>query len=196
MNFTQKAAAVASALVLTGGLVACSQEDEDKNASATATSTVEQTATEGSTAAETSSESVTSVTTSTKTEAAEGETVEVATADGQTTLVPQGVKGAMDEYGADWGMPASIEQTDNGWIVSYDDEHYVAWNESTGGAPTWGQISKEWLGNLRSDNTLGFPTAPEQALAEGNGWTQEFEHGTITWAEGEDGTFGPTVEVM
>ncbi|MDY5784714.1 MAG: hypothetical protein SPK16_01200, partial [Corynebacterium sp.] len=58
-----------------------------------------------------------------------------------------------------------------------------------------GQISTQWLGELNAANNIGFPVAPEQELADGTGWIQEFENGTISWSQGENGIYGPTVEV-
>ncbi|WP_288831989.1 LGFP repeat-containing protein [uncultured Corynebacterium sp.] len=193
MNLNKKLAGAAAALALATGLVACSSDEGSSSSSST--STVEDTATETSVSTTTSAKESDTAATSTETSAkeGEGETVEVTTADGATTLVPQGVSDAMEEYGADWGEPVSVEETANGWIVAYDAEHYVTWNENTGGAPTWGEISNNWLTNVRADSSLGFPTAPEEELADGSGWTQEFEHGTIEWVRGADGIFTANV---
>ena len=84
----------------------------------------------------------------------------------------------------EWGEPMAVEETDGGWIVTYDNEHYVTWNENTGGAPTWGQIANEWLTDVRLDQKLGFPVAPETENDDQSGWTQEFENGTIEWTRG------------
>ena len=160
------------------GLVACSNDDD---AEPTSTEVVSETATETDTATETSSakESTTSA-------AADAEaTEEITTADGATAMVPAGVVAAMDEYAApEWGEPMAVEETDGGWIVTYDNEHYVTWNENTGGAPTWGQIANEWLTDVRLDQKLGFPVAPETKNEDQSGWTQEFENGTIEWTRG------------
>ena len=189
MTLTTKITASVAALALAGGLAACSDDSDSGSSTASSTSTVKETATETSTASESASSSAAASGTADRT----NKTVEVKTADGATTLVPQGVKDAMDKYGKDWGEPASVEETPNGWIVEYDSEHYVTWNENTGGAPTWGEISNNWLTNVRADSSLGFPTAPEEKRADGNGWTQQFEHGSIDWTHGEDGVFGATV---
>ncbi len=184
-----KIVASAAALVLATGLAACSSDDSKSDSTSESTSTVKETATETQTATESSATGSAASGTADRT----NKTVEVKTADGATTLVPQGVKDAMDKYGKDWGEPASVEETPNGWIVSYDAEHYVTWNQNTGGAPTWGEISNNWLTNVRADSSLGFPTAPEEKRADGNGWTQQFEHGSIDWTHGPDGVFGATV---
>ena len=177
--FSRKIIASAAALTIGAtGLVACSNDDD---AEPTSTEVVSETATETDTATET-----TSAEESTTSAAADAEaTEEITTADGATAMVPAGVVAAMDEYAApEWGEPMAVEETDGGWIVTYDNEHYVTWNENTGGAPTWGQIANEWLTDVRLDQKLGFPVAPETKNEDQSGWTQEFENGTIEWTRG------------
>ena len=177
--FSRKIVASAAALTIGAtGLVACSNDDD---AEPTSTEVVSETATETDTATET-----TSAEESTTSAAADAEaTEEITTADGATAMVPAGVVAAMDEYAMpEWGEPMAVEETDGGWIVTYDNEHYVTWNENTGGAPTWGQIANEWLTDVRLDQKLGFPVAPETENDDQSGWTQEFENGTIEWTRG------------
>lgn len=178
--FSRKIIASAAALTIGAtGLVACSNDDD---AEPTSTEVVSETATETDTATETTSAEES--TTSAAADDAEA-TEEITTADGATAMVPAGVVAAMDEYAApEWGEPMAVEETDGGWIVTYDNEHYVTWNENTGGAPTWGQIANEWLTDVRLDKKLGFPVAPETENEDQSGWTQEFENGTIEWTRG------------
>lgn len=178
--FSRKIIASAAALTIGAtGLVACSNDDD---AEPTSTEVVSETATETDTATETTSAEES--TTSAAADDAEA-TEEITTADGATAMVPAGVVAAMDEYAMpEWGEPMAVEETDGGWIVTYDNEHYVTWNENTGGAPTWGQIANEWLTDVRLDQKLGFPVAPETENADQSGWTQEFENGTIEWTRG------------
>ena len=178
--FSRKIIASAAALTIGAtGLVACSNDDD---AEPTSTEVVSETATETDTATETTSAEES--TTSAAADDAEA-TEEITTADGATAMVPAGVVAAMDEYAApEWGEPMAVEETDGGWIVTYDNEHYVTWNENTGGAPTWGQIANEWLTDVRLDQKLGFPVAPETENEDQSGWTQEFENGTIEWTRG------------
>lgn len=178
--FSRKIIASAAALTIGAtGLVACSNDDD---AEPTSTEVVSETATETDTATETTSAEES--TTSAAADDAEA-TEEITTADGATAMVPAGVVAAMDEYAMpEWGEPMAVEETDGGWIVTYDNEHYVTWNENTGGAPTWGQIANEWLTDVRLDQKLGFPVAPETENEDQSGWTQEFENGTIEWTRG------------
>lgn len=178
--FSRKIIASAAALTIGAtGLVACSNDDD---AEPTSTEVVSETATETDTATETTSAEES--TTSADADDAEA-TEEITTADGATAMVPAGVVAAMDEYAMpEWGEPMAVEETDGGWIVTYDNEHYVTWNENTGGAPTWGQIANEWLTDVRLDQKLGFPVAPETENEDQSGWTQEFENGTIEWTRG------------
>lgn len=179
--FSRKIVASAAALTLGAtGLVACSNDGEGEP---TSTEIVTETATETEVATETAGEAADNTNA-----AAAGDaeaTEEITTADGATAMVPAGVKAAMDEYAQpEWGEPMAVEETDGGWIVTYDNEHYITWNENTGGAPTWGQIANEWITDVRLDQKLGFPVAPETENADQSGWTQEFENGTIEWTRG------------
>ena len=179
--FSRKIVASAAALTLGAtGLVACSNDGEGEP---TSTEIVSETATETEVATETAGEAADNTDA-----AAAGDaeaTEEITTADGATAMVPAGVKAAMDEYAQpEWGEPMAVEETDGGWIVTYDNEHYITWNENTGGAPTWGQIANEWITDVRLDQKLGFPVAPETENADQSGWTQEFENGTIEWTRG------------
>ena len=181
--FSRKIIASAAALTIGAtGLVACSNDDD---AEPTSTEVVSETATETDTATETTSAEE-STTSAAADDADDAEaTEEITTADGATAMVPAGVVAAMDEYAMpEWGEPMAVEETDGGWIVTYDNEHYVTWNENTGGAPTWGQIANEWLTDVRLDQKLGFPVAPETENEDQSGWTQEFENGTIEWTRG------------
>ena len=183
--FSRKIVASAAALTLGAtGLVACSNDGEGEP---TSTEVVSETATETEVATETAGADASEASDATDTAAAgDAEaTEEITTADGATAMVPAGVKAAMDEYAQpEWGEPMAVEETDGGWIVTYDNEHYITWNENTGGAPTWGQIANEWITDVRLDQKLGFPVAPETENADQSGWTQEFENGTIEWTRG------------
>ena len=179
--FSRKIVASAAALTLGAtGLVACSNDGEGEP---TSTEIVSETATETEVATETAGEAADNTDA-----AAAGDaeaTEEITTADGATAMVPAGVKAAMDEYAQpEWGEPMAVEETDGGWIVTYDNEHYITWNENTGGAPTWGQIANEWITDVHLDQKMGFPLAPETENADKSGWTQEFENGTIEWTRG------------
>jgi len=180
--FSRKIVASAAALTLGAtGLVACSDDGEGEP---TSTEVVSETATETEVATETAGEGDADATDGAAAGDAEA-TEEITTADGATAMVPAGVKAAMDQYAQpEWGEPMAVEETDGGWIVTYDNEHYITWNENTGGAPTWGQIANEWITDVRLDQKMGFPLAPETENADQSGWTQEFENGTIEWTRG------------
>ncbi|SDL62435.1 LGFP repeat-containing protein [Corynebacterium mycetoides] len=185
MTINRKLTATLAAAALATGLTACSTEGGS----------------EETTVAETATETNTETNTETTTEAPEGTettagTVPVTTADGAQAMVPAGVKEAMDTHAQpEWGEPLSVEETEGGWIVAYDDGHYVTWNENTGGAPTWGEIANNWLTTVEPEQGLGFPVAAETQLPDQSGWVQEFEHGTIEWTRGEDGLFQANVNV-
>lgn len=190
--FSRKIAASAAAVALAAtGLVACSNDDD----TAAETEVVETTATETNVETETAAEDTETASaeaSATDSTGAAGEgaeaTEEITTADGGTAMVPAGVVAAMGKFAEpSWGEPMKVEQVDEGWIVTYDQEHYVTWNENTGGAPTWGQIANEWMTDVNVDKKLGFPLAPEAANPDESGWTQEFERGSINWTRAGEG---------
>ena len=198
---SRKIVASAAALTLGAtGLVACSNDGEGEP---TSTEVVSETATETEVATETDGEGDAGKSGEAAAGDAEGgadksgeagagaaagdaeATEEITTADGATAMVPAGVKATMDQYAQpEWGEPMAVEETDGGWIVTYDNEHYITWNENTGGAPTWGQIANEWITDVGLDQKMGFPVAPETENADKSGWIQEFENGTIEWTRG------------
>ena len=211
----RKIVASAAALALAGGLVACSNDDAATTATdvtstnvatetqASATETLSSTATEtetetASSSAETETETATSTNTETVVDtAAAGATEEIILADGSAALVPAGVIETMNEYVAsNWGEPTAVEEIDGGWVVTYDNEHYITWKESTGGSPIWGEIANTWLNDVRGARTVGFPLMPETPNTDGSGWNQEFENGTIDWSRdgAADAPFKATID--
>lgn len=211
----RKIVASAAALALAGGLVACSNDDDATDVAGTATSTNVATETEASatetlsstatktatsTSANESTETETATSTNTETvvdTAAAGATEEITLADGSVALVPAGVTETMNEYVAsNWGEPTAVEEIDGGWVVTYDNEHYITWKESTGGSPIWGEIANTWLNDVRGARTVGFPLMPETPNTDGSGWNQEFENGTIDWSRdgAADAPFKATID--
>lgn len=197
----RKIVASIAALGLATGLAACSNEGDT-------TTTVEETATETNVSTETVAEETETVSSDASESAESGAasssaaadgaeaTEELALANGETALVPQGVIDAIDKNGeASWGEPIAAEETDGGWIISYDGEHYVTWNEATGGAPIWGEIANIWINDVDGARELGFPTMPETPNTDETGWNQEFENGTIDWSRdgSADAPFKATV---
>ncbi|MCP1387750.1 hypothetical protein M5J20_06045 [Corynebacterium sp. TA-R-1] len=198
----RKIVASAAAVALATGLVACSNDEQAAVVSETATATNTNTATETvaaetETASSTATETVTSSAKESGAAAAGADaTQELTLADGKTALVPQGVLDTMDEYAEPtWGEPTAVEEIDGGWIVTYDNEHYITWKESTGGSPIWGAIADSWLNDVRGARTVGFPLMPETPNTDGSGWNQEFENGTIDWSRdgSADAPFKATV---
>lgn len=200
----RKMFASVAALSLATGLVACSNEETDADAtsvvSETATATASETVTTPATTeteAGTATETVTSSAASESDSAAPAATEELALADGATALVPQGVVETIDKYAeASWGQPTAAEEIDGGWVVSFDGEHYITWKESTGGAPIWGEIANSWLNDIRGARVVGFPKMPETPNTDQSGWNQEFKNGTIEWTRdgGADAAFRAFVE--
>ena len=124
---------------------------------------------------------------------AEGE-VEVETADGAVAL-PADAASALESFTADWGVPESIETNDLGQVLAtFQDGNLATWSQELGAVPIIGKIGETWLDEGGLENPLGLPTEPEQTAQDGNGWTQQFAHGTLSWLAGEDGEFGADVQ--
>ena len=192
MNYKKVFTSAVAATALAAGLVACSDgEGADSTAttaadgaSGTATVTNIETATEAA-------ETETAAETATDANGAEGstESVSLTTADGEEVKVPTGLVQAIGQYAdSEWGEPMKVTEHDGSWIVDFDNDHHVAWNENTGGAPIWGQIANVWLTNEGVMDKVGFPTAAETPLPHESGWFQEFEHGTIEWTRENNDT--------
>lgn len=194
MNITRALTSTAAAAALAASLVACSS-DGATNATATSEATAADgtaTVTSIATATEAAETETATETATDAAGAADAGSVEFTTADGTTTLVPAGLVQAIGQYAApEWGEALSVEQIDGGWVAAFDNEHYVAWNENTGGAPIWGEIANNWLTQVRAESKVGFPVAAETPLPNESGWTQEFENGTIEWTRSgnDDGSF-------
>lgn len=175
--------AAAAALTLSAGLVACGNDDENKddnNGTETVVESVEATETASETTTVEASEGEQESDTAAAAADENGETVEVETQDGEKVLVPAGLKASMDEIERDnWGTPKSVESNDGKFLVTYDVEKNVAYSEETGGVKIVGGIANEWKNDGGLNNPIGLPTAPEQKNADDNGWTQDFQNGKI-----------------
>ena len=187
MNYKKVFTSAVAATALAAGLVACSDGEGTDSTATTAADAASGTATV--TNIETATEAAETETATGPQGAAATESVELATADGVSTLVPTGLVQAIGQYAeSDWGEPMKVEEHDGGWIVDFDNDHHVAWNENTGGAPIWGEIANVWLNQEGVMDKVGFPTEAETPLPNESGWFQEFERGTIEWTRENNDT--------
>ena len=188
MNYKKVFTSAVAATALAAGMVACSDGEGVDSTATTAAESASGTATV--TNIETATE-VAETETATEADGAEGsaEAVSLSTADGQEVKVPTGLVQAIGQYAeSDWGEPMKVTEHDDSWIVDFDNDHHVAWNENTGGAPIWGQIANVWLTQEGVMDKVGFPTEAETPLPNESGWFQEFEHGTIEWTRQNNDT--------
>lgn len=186
-TFTRRLLAGAAALTLSFGVVACADDGD----SAGETTTTETTAT-------TTDEEATEATTPSVDEEAEdlatGEDVMVETAEG-TVGISAAAAAALADFTADWGTPETIENNDIGQVLAiYPEGNLATFSEETGAVPVGGEIANEWLEGGGLENSIGLPTGPEEAVAEGEGQTQQFTNGTISWVADEDGEFSIDVQ--
>lgn len=174
----RKFGASIAALALATGLAACSDNADDQ-------ATEEVMETETNVEVETSQVELES-----EEAEADEETTEITLQDGSTVLVPTAALEAGDEVGLDnWGDPINAENKGDKWLLEYDAEKNIAYSPETGAQPIVGEIASFWKENGGLDyEEIGMPTAGEVKTDDNDGWTQEFENGTIDWVE-EQGEF-------
>lgn len=149
------------------------------------------------TVSETSSAADSGTTATDSTDAAESPSDEAdSDADGaDDTELTEGLQAAYDEAGGEqgeWGAVTDVESSDgatlatfeNGWAVENSDGDVV---------PLIGKIGETWADDGGLDNDIGLPTAPETGDAM-QGWTQQFENGTVSWMQGDDGHWDADIE--
>ncbi|ODR11265.1 hypothetical protein BHQ15_03360 [Mycolicibacillus koreensis] len=90
-----------------------------------------------------------------------------------------------DEARTALGAPtdAAVTNPDGGIFQQFDDGVIVA--TETGTYVVWGLIRDKWNELGGSQGELGYPTSDETTNAQGQKQTT-FEHGTVTWAEGDE----------
>ncbi|KAA8730844.1 LGFP repeat-containing protein [Corynebacterium tuscaniense] len=177
----RKIAASVTALALAVSLAACSNEgddQEDKNTTATETTSSSESGT-----AEADNDTA-------ENDAADSDTVELTTKDGKKVLVPAKAANATDELGLkDWGEPVTVESREDGTtFIAYDGGNNIVYTPKVGPVAIVGEIARVWKEQGGLDSEIGAPTSTEKALADGTGWAQEFQNGTIEWRE-ENGVF-------
>ncbi|MCK7678082.1 hypothetical protein M0E84_08575 [Corynebacterium sp. CCM 9186] len=91
------------------------------------------------------------------------------------------------------GKLTDLEEKDGRYLAAFNEGHYIAYSKDTGAQRLNGKIAETWMSEGGLESELGMPTAYEVERQDGNGWTQNFEHGDIIWSQ-TDGTWGPTVE--
>lgn len=110
------------------------------------------------------------------------------------TELTEGLQAAYDEAGGEqgeWGAVKSVESRDGATLATF--EHAWAVENSDGDVvPLIGKIGETWVDDGGLDNDIGLPTAPETGDAM-QGWTQDFENGTIAWMQDDQGTWDADV---
>lgn len=201
MNRRIAAGLAAATLSLT--MVACSQAEDAANEATDAAGSVANEATSAVDSAINEVESEVEGTDTEDSDNAEGENAEEATdvaADGETTTlntpagdfeVPAAFATAIEGKVAEWGDVVNVDTTDLGSVAEFSNGDMLAWaKDAAGEVPIVGKIAETWK-NEGGIEALGMPTGPE--TTEGTGWVQEFAEGSISWLQGEDGQYGPTI---
>ncbi|MCL0246112.1 hypothetical protein JIM95_008175 [Corynebacterium sp. CCM 8835] len=121
---------------------------------------------------------------------------EVTDASGKEIAVPTPIVEMYESMGGTaghLGKLTDLKEKHGRYLAAFNKGYYIAYSKETGAQRLNGKIAETWMaeGGLESD--LGMPTAYEVERQDGNGWTQNFQHGDIIWSQ-TDGTWGPTIE--
>ena len=124
----------------------------------------------------------------------DGDTKTVSTANGDQE-VPAALASAIEEKKAEWGDVQSVESSDKGSLATFDGGNLLAMAKDGDEAqPIVGKIAETWKEQGGLDAEVGLPKAAEEKATEGQGWTQQFDNGVISWLQDESGKFTSSVE--
>ena len=121
---------------------------------------------------------------------------DVTDVDGNEIAVPTPIVEMYESMGGTaghLGKLANLEEKDGRYLAAFNQGYYIAYSADTGAQRLNGKIAETWISEGGLDSELGMPTAYEVERQDGNGWTQNFEHGDIIWSQ-TDGAWGPTIE--
>ncbi|HIW95022.1 MAG TPA: hypothetical protein H9867_00825 [Candidatus Corynebacterium gallistercoris] len=192
MKIRRSALAVAAGAGLVLGAAACS-DDSDNNTASSASSAANEAKETASSAVE-GSESAEASESEGSDSDVQGETVDVEDVNGETVAIPADIAAEWERMGADkghLGKVTEVDVADNGTLVTFEDGLF-AHSPETGAVPLKGKIAEKWVEGGALGHELGLPTAPEEGDAV-NGWTQQFQNGTMEWSAGDNGEFTETV---
>lgn len=112
----------------------------------------------------------------------QGETREIDLVDGSSVAVPVPLAEAINTHSADFGTPTDVrEGSDGRYLVSYEENSHLVYSADTDAQPLIGMIARTWMEEGGLDSEIGLPTGREETAPDGEGWTQEFTNGTISW---------------
>ncbi|MCK7675761.1 LGFP repeat-containing protein [Corynebacterium pygosceleis] len=121
---------------------------------------------------------------------------ELTDAEGKEVAVPTPIVEMYESMGGTaghLGKLTDLKEKHGRYLAAFNEGYYIAYSKDTGAQRLNGKIAETWMSEGGLDSELGMPTAYEVERQDGNGWTQNFQHGDITWSE-TDGTWGPTIE--
>lgn len=179
----------AAAVALSMSVVACSEAEDAADSAGDAVSSATDSA--GSALNEATSE-LGAESAADAPDGGSGETTEVESADGSTIEIPTAVAAAAEQAG--FSVPESVENGPNGASLVTYPEGLIVHSADSGAQPLVGKIAETWMGEGGLEAAVGLPTAPEEPTSEGNGWTQEFTGGVISWVADGSGEFTADVQ--
>jgi uncharacterized protein with LGFP repeats len=92
-----------------------------------------------------------------------------------------------DEQKKDLGAPYDNQKPtgDNSGVYQQYDDGVLIYKNGSPVYLVWGKIRAAWIDEHGSQGKLGYPTADEVKEPDGT-YKSTFEHGTVTWKEGDD----------
>ncbi|WP_019970701.1 LGFP repeat-containing protein [Mycobacterium sp. 141] len=82
------------------------------------------------------------------------------------------------------GLPTASEApAPNGGQFSTFDGGAIYWTPQTDAHIVWGGIRDAWERDGGAGGPLGYPTSDEETIP--GGWQSQFQHGTITYTDGQ-----------
>ncbi|APT84439.1 LGFP repeat-containing protein [Corynebacterium aquilae] len=121
----------------------------------------------------------------------------VTDAQGAEVEIPEAAKNEWEKYGAESGELGAItevvERNGEDYVINFSSGDSIIYGKDTGAVLLKGMIADTWFKDGGFENPIGLPTAPEMTSTDGEGWTQQFQNGTITWTNAETGEWHAVV---
>ncbi|MEJ4100326.1 hypothetical protein V5S96_08155 [Corynebacterium mastitidis] len=113
---------------------------------------------------------------------------------GDTPVPPEVARATGQAEDAGATVLAVTTEEPQRYLVELSDGSSVVYSPETGVQRVRGKLARIWLREGGLGAPVGLPVAHEEELPDGNGWTQRFEHGSVSWARDAEGQYGAEVQ--
>lgn len=120
------------------------------------------------------------------------QTEEVETTDGNIALVPADLAAGVAERDDAWGKPETVQQFGETMIATYGNGDRLVHSPETGTVELVGMIGRAWDDQGGPEGEVGLPVNAEEEVD--NGWTQDFQNGTISYTDDGTGNYQEHVD--